>query len=75
MNAGEAPVIGMTDTYYAPGTYQLDVRPWTCPPWWHSADTVPRTLSGCPSVCRAITLWCSYDGLANSDRCPGERRT
>ncbi len=34
MNAGEAPVIGMTDTYYAPGTYQLDVRPWACPPWW-----------------------------------------
>ena len=26
MNAGEAPVIGMTDTFYAPGTYQLDVR-------------------------------------------------
>lgn len=25
MNAGEAPVIGMTDTYYAPGAYQLDV--------------------------------------------------
>ncbi|KAK9842442.1 hypothetical protein WJX81_000368 [Elliptochloris bilobata] len=25
MNAGEAPVIGMTDTYYAPGTYQLDL--------------------------------------------------
>lgn len=26
MNAGEAPVIGMTDTFYTPGTYQLDVR-------------------------------------------------
>ena len=50
MNAGEAPVIGMTDTFYAPGTYQLDVRAHRC----HLAGDLGFP-SRCP--CGRKSLW------------------